>query len=275
MITEHDASDYNILRQHPKEPGSLFMLMNQADHAPRRIIWDRAFSTASLKTYLPTMHSRVHELTSQLTAVSRGGQVVDIAAWLNYFAVDFMGDFVWGGEFAFMAGKGHDPENGDFMKVLQEGNVALELLVPVPWARVIAQALPDKGFAMLKAHAKKIMLRRRTEGAKGGSRDLMYFLLNEDGQGTHAPFDDDTLEYEAVLAMVAGSDTTSTAMANSVFYLMENPKYYARLRAELDEAAEKSEITSVEDHLDVHVLATLPFLNAVMQAFTHLLPDLY
>jgi hypothetical protein len=158
---------------------------------------------------------------------------------------------------------------------LQEGNVALELLVPVPWARVIAQALPDKGFAMLKAHAKKIMLRRRTEGAKGGSRDLMYFLLNEDGQGTHAPFDDDTLEYEAVLAMVAGSDTTSTAMANSVFYLMENPKYYARLRAELDEAAEKSEITSVEDHLDVHVLATLPFLNAVMQAFTHLLPDLY
>jgi cytochrome P450 len=46
------------------------MLMKQADHDPRRVIWDRAFSTASLKTYLPMMHSRVHELTSQLIAVS-------------------------------------------------------------------------------------------------------------------------------------------------------------------------------------------------------------
>jgi cytochrome P450 len=73
IVTWCDASDYHILRQDLQEPGSLLMLINQADHAPRRVIWDRAFSTTSLKTHLPMMHSQVHELTSQLTAVFRGG----------------------------------------------------------------------------------------------------------------------------------------------------------------------------------------------------------
>jgi hypothetical protein len=160
--------------------------------------------------------------------------------------MDFMGDFVWGGEFAFMAGKGQDPENGGLMKVLKEGMTAIEMLGAVPWARVIAHALPDNGLIALKAHAMKIVLRRKMEGAKGGSRDLMHFLLNEDGQSTYAPLDNDTLQCEAVLAMLAGSDTISTAPSNCIFYLMETPKHYARLRAELDEAAEKSGIPSLD-----------------------------
>ena len=39
---------------------------------------------------------------------------------------------------------------------------------------------------------------------------------------------------DAVLAIVAGSDTTATTLANVFFYLMSNPEAYKRLQAEVD-----------------------------------------
>ena len=60
----------------------------------------------------------------------------------------------------------------------------------------------------------------------------------------------------AALAMVAGSDTTSTAAANILYFLMSHPAAYKRLQAEIDGLGDKL--------TDCSAQAQLPYLNAVM-----------
>jgi cytochrome P450 len=57
--------------------------------------------------------------------------------------------------------------------------------------------------------------------------------------------------------MIAGSDTTSTANANILYFLMSHPTAYKRLQAEIDGLG--------DDKLtDCSAQAKLPYLNAVM-----------
>ena len=67
------------------------------------------------------------------------------------------------------------------------------------------------------------------------------------------------------LAIVAGSDTTSTTLSGIFFYLLTNPEYYARLREEVDAYFPPGE----GEPFDGTRLAEMKYLNAVMYAFLH------
>lgn len=60
------------------------------------------------------------------------------------------------------------------------------------------------------------------------------------------------------MIIAAGSDTTATTLSGIVFNLTRYPQYHARLRKEIDEAFAGTA------HVDLGLLAGLPFLNAVM-----------
>lgn len=67
---------------------------------------------------------------------------------------------------------------------------------------------------------------------------------------------------DGVLAIVAGSDTTSSVLSGLFHYLLAHPASYRRLQEELDDAFPPGE----GDPFDANELAELPFLNAVMCA---------
>jgi cytochrome P450 len=85
--------------------------------------------------------------------------------------------------------------------------------------------------------------------------------LDEDGEGGHPPMTNQTLALESTLAIVAGSDTTSTALANAFVYLLRTPGAYSKLRAELDVAAGGA---GLDIEMDPKTLTDLPYLNGVM-----------
>ena len=64
----------------------------------------------------------------------------------------------------------------------------------------------------------------------------------------------------SLLAIVAGSDTSATVLSHIIYYLICNPEYQERLRHELDESL----ATLAGEPIKSNLLATLPFLNAVM-----------
>jgi cytochrome P450 len=82
------------------------------------------------------------------------------------------------------------------------------------------------------------------------------------------------LAQEAGLAIVAGSDTTGTAMANAFFYFMETPSVYTRLRAELDAAASEGTdgMAAYDIEIEENKLSTLPYLNAIINETIRLQP---
>jgi cytochrome P450 len=75
---------------------------------------------------------------------------------------------------------------------------------------------------------------------------------------------------EAGIAILAGSDTTATALANAVYYLITRPECMARLRAELDEAAGQGAGCDVDVNADK--LTELKFLQAVINETLRLQP---
>ena len=58
------------------------------------------------------------------------------------------------------------------------------------------------------------------------------------------------------LAIVAGSDTTSTVIKNVLYFLMTNLTAYKRLRAEIDGLGDNIVDCAAQTHL--------PYLNAVL-----------
>ena len=66
-----------------------------------------------------------------------------------------------------------------------------------------------------------------------------------------------------MLAIIAGSDTTSSVLTAALYYLLRNPMAYERLQAEVDGA-----FPNGEDPLDVIKLSQMEWLNGCMWVAT-------
>jgi len=73
------------------------------------------------------------------------------------------------------------------------------------------------------------------------------------------------LTSSALLAIVAGSDTTAAVLSNIFYYLIREPEYFVRLRDELDALFRPWE---PNESIDINSLSACPFLNAVVWVVT-------
>lgn len=76
---------------------------------------------------------------------------------------------------------------------------------------------------------------------------------------------------DALLAMSAGSDTTSGALSAAMYYIISSSAVFTRLRAELDAVA-REEGASFDAPLNSDRLAQLKYLQAVINETLRLDP---
>ncbi|MCB9745418.1 MAG: cytochrome P450 [Alphaproteobacteria bacterium] len=96
--------------------------------------------------------------------------------------------------------------------------------------------------------------RRRASEVEG--EDILSLLLtarDEDGQ----PMSDAELRDQLITLLVAGHETTATALSWAYRWMLEEPEVLAKLEAELEAAH------STEAGAEVDALAKLPYVNAV------------
>ncbi|KAJ7364523.1 cytochrome P450, partial [Mycena albidolilacea] len=154
---------------------------------------------------------------------------VNLSQWLSFFSFDFMGDMVFGGGFELM-------RDGDKDEMKALGKFALD-------------------------QAK----RRLQEGSVHS--DLFYYLI-DDKRTDAEPYPFPLVVANSVLAIIAGSDTSATVLANTLFFLLSHPESYKRLQLELDEPFPGG----VKEPTDAALLSSLPYLNAVIKESLRLLP---
>jgi cytochrome P450 len=117
------------------------------------------------------------------------------------------------------------------------------------------------------AYSKAQAAERTKVGLDTDRKDFFYYLLNARDPETGKGFTTPELWGESNLLIIAGSDTTSTALASAFFYLVHNPGTLDKLSQEI-----MSTFSDVEDIISGPTLSSCHYLRAVIDEAMRLSP---
>ncbi|KAL5498761.1 hypothetical protein ACEPAH_2116 [Sanghuangporus vaninii] len=245
---------------------SLISMRSVHEHAKRRKRWNRAFNSAAVKEYEPIVQKRVLQLVDELEKRSTRNNIVSVSLsqWLGYFTTDFMGDMAFGGGFELMRDGG---DKDGIWTIIESGLRNASILQHIPWLIPLLRKFPflTKAGVEIRQFGQRRALARKVNGSL--TKDLFYHLIDEEHVEPVPPTDKEIIS-DGVLAIIAGSDTTSTTLSGLFYYLLSNPLEYKRLQNEIDTAFPPGE----GDPFDTTKLAEMPFLNAVINESMRLQP---
>lgn len=109
--------------------------------------------------------------------------------------------------------------------------------------------------------------KERTQAGHEAKKDFFYYLLNakdpETGKGLATP----ELWGESNVLMIAGTDTTSTGLSSTLFYLVRNPRAMATLKNEI-----RNTFDDVEEIVSGSSLNDIAYLKACIDEAMRLAP---
>ncbi|KLO13822.1 high nitrogen upregulated cytochrome P450 monooxygenase 2 [Schizopora paradoxa] len=245
---------------------SLIAMRNPAEHLKRRRLWNRAFSSASVKEYEPTVRSRVRQLAEclhRLGPKTSADTPVDLSHTFGCFTFDVMGDMMFGGGFELM-------KEGDVDKVwevVEKGMENFALLQHIPWVMQILWKIPfiSGDVNRLKVFCKTRARVRLAEGSQ--VKDVYHYLIDDDNHEAVKPTFEQVVG-DAALAVIAGADTTATALTTAFYYLLRDPAKYKQLQEEVDTYFPADE----GEPFDAATLAKMPYLNVTINEAIRLQP---
>ncbi|KAF2763809.1 cytochrome P450 monooxygenase-like protein [Teratosphaeria nubilosa] len=236
-------------------------------HARMRRYLSNAFSDRSLKEQEPLIQGVVDELIAKLAAFDAQG--TDMVMWFNLATFDIIGSLAFGETFGGVASGTQHPWIATVIKSLSKGALgdcakrfpALAKVVMFVLAKPI-----DKLLAETRAHERnsKELVQRRI-ARKTERKDFMTNIL--EARATD-DISDTQIAAHASDFVIAGSETTATALACITYYLLRNPAITESLRAEIDSAFNSY------DSINASSTAGLRYLNAVCQEGMRMYPPL-
>lgn len=124
------------------------------------------------------------------------------------------------------------------------------------------------GRARYMAYSRAQLAERTKLGDETDRRDFFYHLLKARHPDTGLGFSTPELWGESNLLIIAGSDTTSTALAATIFYLVREPRALARVISEV-----RASFADVEDVRQGAALASCGYLRACVDEAMRLSPS--
>ncbi|KAI1437349.1 isotrichodermin C-15 hydroxylase [Xylaria sp. CBS 124048] len=245
-------------------------------HARKRRVLSQAFSEKAMKEMERYILANVRSFCGQIgLGAGDGGDrkgwtpAKNMADWCNYLAMDILGDLCFGKAF-------HMLERPDNRYALDLVSLATTRHLICGTMRIVEKLQLDKvlfrkiatGRAKYMAYSKAQLTERTKLGDDTDRRDFFYHLLQardpETGQGFTMP----ELWGESNLLIIAGSDTTSTAMAATFFYLVRNPHALQKVTEEI-----RGKFNDVEEIAQGPQLNSCTYLRACIDEAMRMSPS--
>ncbi|KAF4628517.1 hypothetical protein G7Y89_g9634 [Cudoniella acicularis] len=235
-----------------KHARNVFNTADKEEHRRKRRIMSKAFSAKALPNYAPFISSKVEELSVKLNGGQSFGasshwKIFNMADEFNYLMLDIMGGLCFGEAFGFIAGKGRETMANVHNRAVR---IYMPLLKRLSLDRVIFPHLfkATNALGQYTRHytQKRIMNRADLETDKEaveerGFEDILAHLINNKDDETGTVYSENELLGEATLLMMAGSDTSTTAINTTFFYLSHHPRVVRKLDGELRKCFPKLE----------------------------------
>ncbi|CZT14739.1 probable cytochrome P450 67 [Ramularia collo-cygni] len=250
-----------------KDSASTHSSIDKSIHARKRRVLSHAFSDAAIKSYENHILAHIRQFCQNLAGLTsfadsqtpekKGyGQAIDVADQANYLTFDIMGDLCFGKAFGML----ERPDNRFAIDLI--GNAAHRHLICGTYLPIHDYHLDKLFFRKIAAGRARYMqyskgqaAERMKMGMDVDRKDFFYHLLKAKDPETGAGFTTPELWGESNLLIIAGSDTTSTALAATIFYLVHHPEALRKVTQEVRSA--------FEDVEDIRIGATLSSLHYV------------
>ncbi|EOD51628.1 putative benzoate 4-monooxygenase cytochrome protein [Neofusicoccum parvum UCRNP2] len=186
----------------------------------------------ALSSYEDRVKAKTERLVEQLR--DRANEPVNVTAWTNAFSLDVIGDVGLGTEFRSLDhGKDHPAIKG-----VHESMAIIGFLSAVPWLLKLLSETPGAsgGFKLFKQYCgNQVVLKEKALDRDKEPQDLLSWLLKARYENDRsAPPGKVALDEDARLIIIAGSDTTAAALANTIYYLAKDRRVLEKLRSILD-----------------------------------------
>ncbi|KAK6222910.1 hypothetical protein LQW54_000721 [Pestalotiopsis sp. IQ-011] len=236
------------------------------DHRRQRRLLAHAFSSAALQEQEGYVKYYVDLLVDRLRSQMEQGKVVDMTKWYNYTTFDIIGELAFADPFNSLANSDYHPWVALIFSSIKAGGIKmfidhywlLKPLISLAFGSDIRKFVESRELAKQKTE------KRLAQGVNEKRKDFMTYILrhNSDGKGmTH-----DEILVNCLALIVAGSETTATALSGLTFHLAQNPEAYQRLASEI-----RSTFVSEED-IDMNSTARLPYLQACLEEVLRIYP---
>lgn len=259
------------------EPGKdhVFSQLDENKHTERRRQMAAGYSGKENLSLEMDIDERLQELLhlirSKYISTSTGSKPMDLARKAQYFTLDVISTIGFGEAFGDLKA---DADLNDYIKSGEQGlsivaiSAALGLTKYLQWspvARLLGPSERDEsGFGKMMGVARKLIDSRLEKSTEGRSDMLASFI--------HHGLSKEDLFTEAVLQILAGSDTTATAIRSTMLYLIAHPRVYHRLQGEVDAAVHSGAAPAAPNIVQDTSLKNLPYLQAVVREGLRIFP---
>ncbi|KAF2871082.1 isotrichodermin C-15 hydroxylase [Massariosphaeria phaeospora] len=250
----------------PGQPTNMVTTINIHENQRMRKVVLPAFTERALRAQEPVILGYATYLMDKFQEMATApgtngnGAAINVNDWFNFFAFDLIGDLTFGESFGCMQSSSYHP----WVKMLYaylKGMVMLAATRFYPLLEKTLMALiPPSLRKMQDDHyqiaAKKISRRMNFEKTRN---DFMTPVLDPKTNPDFENISRDEVESTYQILIIAGSETTATALVGTANYLAQTPDKKQKLVDEI-----RSSFASA-DEINVTSTRDLPYLTAVIQ----------
>ncbi|KAK2609238.1 hypothetical protein QQS21_002172 [Conoideocrella luteorostrata] len=258
------SSWYRGMRFDPSKD-NLLSLRNEADHKDLRAKMAAGYSGREVHGLEAIIDQNIIRFTELLGKYADKGAVVDFSKKTQYFTLDVISDIAFGTPFGFVQ------TDSDVYKYIETTEKTLPMvmvttvipfLVTMFASPLFKPALPSEkdvlGFGKVMSIAKHVAAERYGPQKKV-QKDMLGSFVAHGLTNRQA-------ESEILLQIVAGSDTTATAIRSTLLHIITTPRVLEKLRQEIATTEIKTPVISDAD------ARQMPFLQAVIKEGLRIFP---
>ncbi|KAH9046662.1 cytochrome P450 [Lactarius hengduanensis] len=274
-----------FLRSNMRSTGPSLFATSGAQHRMQRKLLNPAFNTKNMRHMTPIFHRITNQLRENLwSTVSNGPQEINVADWMGKLALELIGQAGLGYSFGIFEGRDDEYSRAfkewiptfsslavfrylfPYVDKIFHPKVLKFLGRTLPWPKT----LDSKSRSIYEAKKRLLELGDdATVKQVGDGKDIISLLMRASSAGPEEiQLSEEELVAQMAVFLIAGTDTTSTALSRILHLLALHPDVQDKLRNELKEAHKDNEDLTHDQ------LVSLPFLEAVCRESLRLYPPI-